>query len=154
MKRVYKNLDTGAASQKRSRPDDDNDDARETTSTAAALLPVRLHSSEFIEAFRTHETVVLVAETGSGKSTQIPQLLLEAGLARGADRARLVCTQPRRMAAITLAERVAGERRTRLGGEVGFAVRFAEQCEAATPVRFVTDGVLLREAMTDPELSR
>jgi HrpA-like RNA helicase len=72
-------------------------------------LPVRLHQEEFLEVFRRHRTVIMVAETGSGKSTQIPQILLEEGLIAAALRQRLVCTQPRRMAAITLAERVASE---------------------------------------------
>ena len=73
-------------------------------------LPVRRMRSEFLAAFAAHQTIVLVAETGSGKSTQLPQILLEEGLVAPARRRRLVCTQPRRMAAITLAERVAEER--------------------------------------------
>lgn len=79
------------------------------------LLPVRRLASEFLTTFRLKGTVVLVAETGSGKSTQVPQLLLEAGLAAARDGERLVCTQPRRMAAITLAERVASERGESVG---------------------------------------
>ena len=119
------------------------------------LLPVRRLAHEFLVTFRSKATVVLVAETGSGKSTQVPQILLEAGLAAAHDGQRLVCTQPRRMAAITLAQRVASERGESVGaGAVGYAVRFEERSSRQTALRFATDGVLLREAMSDPDLKR
>ena len=81
-------------------------------------------------------------------------MLLEAGLCGAKNRQRLVCTQPRRVAAITLAKRVAAERGCAVGSQVGYAVRFDECCGGGTPVRYVTDGVLLREAMVDPLLKR
>ena len=80
-------------------------------------------------------------------------MLLEAGLCAAKNRRRLVCTQPRRVAAITLARRVAAERSCAVGSEVGYAVRFDERCSASVAVKFVTDGALLREALRDPMLS-
>ena len=115
------------------------------------LLPVYGARDRFLHAVESHGCVVVTAETGSGKSTQLPQFLVEAGWAQ---RGRMVCcTQPRRVAATTLAARVAEEAGCRLGQEVGFAVRFEEQwVRGTTRLKYVTDGLLLREAMSDPEL--
>ncbi|TYZ65878.1 hypothetical protein PybrP1_010816 [[Pythium] brassicae (nom. inval.)] len=118
-----------------------------------AQLPVSARRTEILWAVERHAATVLVGATGSGKSTQVPQYLLEAGWA--ADGKMVACAQPRRVAAVTLAARVAQERGVALGTEVGYAVRFDERSDArATRLKFLTDGVLLREAMRDPLLSR
>ena len=90
--------------------------------------------------------VIVVGETGSGKTTRLPQRLLDLGLGP------ICVTQPRRIAAIAAARRVAQERGCSLGREVGFAVRFDHACSDATMLKFATDGVLLREAAQQPEL--
>jgi HrpA-like RNA helicase len=84
-----------------------------------------------------------------GKSTQLPQFLAET-FRQGC----VVCTQPRRVAAVTIAERVALERGCKVGSEVGYSIRFDDKSGPQTRIKYVTDGVLLREIMTDPELSR
>jgi len=105
----------------------------------------------------------LIGETGSGKSTQLPQILLDAGLLDGEDgrkhhpHARLpavAVTQPRRVAAMTVSKRVAQERGVELGSTVGYAIRFADVTSRETRVKYLTDGLLLRECLLDPALSR
>lgn len=116
-------------------------------------LPVFAHRQEILYAVESHATTILVGATGSGKTTQVPQFLLEASWADG--QRMIVCTQPRRIAAITVAQRVAQEVGTSLGKEVGYAVRFEEKWDPdATRLKFCTDGILLRETMLDPLLSR
>ncbi|POM61893.1 Pre-mRNA-splicing factor ATP-dependent RNA helicase [Phytophthora palmivora] len=127
-----------------------------------AQLPVAKHREELLYAVETHTTTILVGATGSGKTTQVPQYLLEAGWAtsrpRSAQTSRnrmIVCTQPRRVAAVTIAERVAQEMGCQVGEEVGYAVRFEDKWDPErTKIKFVTDGLLLRETMRDPLLSR
>ena len=104
---------------------------------------------------QAHQTTILVGETGSGKTTQVPQFVADAalGLARAAD-AMVAVTQPRRVAAMSVARRVADEMDVALGEQVGYSIRFEECSSAKTVVKFMTDGMLLREAMTDPLLSR
>ena len=93
----------------------------------------------------------MLAETGSGKTTQVPQFLLAANVCRDK---KVAVTQPRRMAAVSLAKRVALETGTDLGGLVGFRVRFQDQSDSTTRLLYQTDGMLLREAMLDSKLSR
>lgn len=101
---------------------------------------------------RAHDTIILVGETGSGKSTLVPGFVLDAGLAAGR---RVAVTQPRRVAAVTIATRVADERGGRVGEEVGYRVRFDDATEAGvTKMVYCTDGMLLRDALVDPLLSR
>ncbi|KAL0047023.1 hypothetical protein WJX82_004418 [Trebouxia sp. C0006] len=115
-------------------------------------LPVFKHRKELLYLVETHATSLVVGETGSGKTTQIPQYLHEAGWTEGG---RMVaCTQPRRVAAMTVAARVAEEVGTELGQQVGYSIRFEEVCtQGVTRIKYCTDGVLLREMMEDPLLS-
>ncbi|CAM9321613.1 unnamed protein product, partial [Ectocarpus sp. 12 AP-2014] len=164
-------------------------------------LPIFAHKADIIRAVKDHQTIVVVGETGSGKSTQIPQFLYEAGITRGGagwipggesgeattairgsgkKRGRapsqedvfkgsssssssrdkrgfqgglIACTQPRRVAAVTVAKRVAAEVGCDLGNTVGYTVRFDDRTSKSTRIKYMTDGVLLREAMSDPLLS-
>ncbi|WP_425831413.1 ATP-dependent RNA helicase HrpA [Streptomyces fractus] len=113
-------------------------------------LPVSQKKDEIAEAIRDHQVVIVAGETGSGKTTQIPKICLELG--RGV-RGMIGHTQPRRIAARTVAERVADELRTPLGEAVGWKVRFTDQVDQdGTFVKLMTDGILLAEIQTDREL--
>jgi ATP-dependent helicase HrpB len=113
-------------------------------------LPIwDLHDS-IVKALRDHGRLVLVAATGSGKTTQVPQMLLDAGLAGGK---RIVVLQPRRVAARTVASRVAWERGGKLGGDVGYQVRFEDHIARDTRLCFVTEGILLRWLQDDRTLA-
>lgn len=115
-------------------------------------LPVYAKREQFLRLVEQHSVVIVVGETGSGKTTQLPQYLLEAGWAD--DGYQIVCTQPRRVAAATIAQRVAEEVGCAVGETVGFAVRFQNAVsQGRTRVKFATDGSLLREVMDDPLLS-
>ena len=119
-------------------------------------LPVYKYREDFLQAIQTHQFLVVVGETGSGKTTQLPQYLHEAGYSRGPDGEPLVvgCTQPRRVAATSVAARVADEMATKVGDQVGYSVRFDEKSSANTVVKYMTDGMLLREFLADPHLAR
>lgn len=115
-------------------------------------LPVWQAKDEFVSQINSHQTTILVGETGSGKTTQIAQFIAEVGYAQ--DRKLIACTQPRRVAAMSVAKRVADEMDVQLGEEVGYSIRFEECSSNKTIIKFLTDGMLLREAMSDPLLSR
>ena len=112
-------------------------------------LPIYELESQLTASLRTHSRLVLQAPTGSGKSTQVPQMLLDHGLAGDGE---IVVLQPRRLATRMLAARVAQERGVRLGEEVGYQIRLDRVCSARTRIRFVTEGVLLRQMLGDPGL--
>ena len=112
-------------------------------------LPVSQKKDEILAAIRDHQVVIVAGETGSGKTTQIPKICLELG--RGV-RGLIGHTQPRRIAARTVAERVAEELRTPLGEAVGWKVRFTDQVGDSTVVKLMTDGIMLAEIQTDREL--
>ncbi|MCX4747497.1 ATP-dependent RNA helicase HrpA [Kitasatospora sp. NBC_01287] len=114
-----------------------------------AELPVSQKKDEILAAIRDHQVVIVAGETGSGKTTQIPKICLELG--RGV-KGLVGHTQPRRIAARTVAERVAEELRTPLGEAVGWKVRFTDQVGQDTLVKLMTDGILLAEIQTDREL--
>lgn len=109
-------------------------------------LPVYGCRARIIQEVWNSDSLVLMGETGSGKTTQIPQFLLRAGFG---NKAMIAITQPRRVAAITVAKRVAQELNTKLGELVGFTVRFEDCTSSSTKIKFVTDGSLLREALSD-----
>ena len=112
-------------------------------------LPISARADEIVAAIRDNQVLVLAGETGSGKTTQIPKLCLVAG--RG-ERGRIACTQPRRVAANSVARRVAEELNVGFGREVGCKIRFADQTSGDTVIKFMTDGMLLAELQADPEL--
>ncbi|MFB7662872.1 ATP-dependent RNA helicase HrpA [Kitasatospora sp. NPDC056138] len=112
-------------------------------------LPVSQKKDEILAAIRDHQVVIVAGETGSGKTTQIPKICLELG--RGV-KGLVGHTQPRRIAARTVAERVAEELNTPLGEAVGWKVRFTDQVGQDTLVKLMTDGILLAEIQTDREL--
>jgi len=113
-------------------------------------LPIADAAEGIVELIRRHPVVVVAGETGSGKTTQLPKLCLAAGRGIGG---LIGCTQPRRIAARSVARRVAEELRTQVGELVGFQVRFTEQVGARALVKFMTDGILLAETQSDPSLS-
>ena len=114
-----------------------------------SALPIYELETQLVADLRTHSRLVLQAPTGSGKSTQVPQILLDSGLAGDGE---IVVLQPRRLATRMLAARVAQERGVRLGEEVGYQIRLDKVCGRKTRIRFVTEGVLLRQMLSDPEL--
>ena len=125
--------------------------ARLPAAPVAEGLPIAAHAERIVELIREHQVVVIAGETGSGKTTQLPKLCLQAG--RGAA-GMIGCTQPRRIAARAVARRVAEELQVPLGGVVGFQVRFNDQVSEETAVKFMTDGILLAEIASDRWLSR
>ncbi|KAL7495701.1 hypothetical protein ACHAWT_006883 [Skeletonema menzelii] len=117
-------------------------------------LPVYKFQSDLLEAVAANQIVVIEGETGSGKTTQIPQFLVEVGYATPG-KSCVGCTQPRRVAATSIAARVAEEMDVTLGKTVGYTIRFEDVSDPnETVLKFLTDGMLLREAMSDPLLSR
>jgi ATP-dependent helicase HrpB len=114
------------------------------------LLPIHSLRADLARALRQHGRVVIQAPTGSGKSTQVPQFLLDDGLA---EKGRIIVLQPRRVAARLLARRVAQERNVTLGAEVGFQYRLENVSGPETRILYITEGILLRQMQGDPRLS-
>ena len=112
-------------------------------------LPIYDIADDLADAFTRESRLVLTAPTGSGKSTQVPQILLDRDLLGDGE---VVVLQPRRLAARLLASRVAQERDTALGTEVGYQVRFDRRVSASTRIRYVTEGILLRQLLSSPQL--
>jgi len=115
------------------------------------LLPISFGKQALVNEILRNDTVLVMSETGSGKTTQLPQYLLETKLAR---KGVICCTQPRRIAAITVAERVAKERGSSVGELVGYTIRFEDASTPQTRLKYMTDGMLLREALLDPLLMK
>ncbi|TFK40682.1 pre-mRNA splicing factor [Crucibulum laeve] len=114
-------------------------------------LPIYTYKEQLIEAVKEHQVLIVVAETGSGKTTQLPQYLHEAGYTAGG--MKVGCTQPRRVAAMSVAARVAEEMGTKVGYEVGYSIRFEDCTSDKTVLKYMTDGMLLREFLTEPDLA-
>lgn len=113
-------------------------------------LPVYPFRNDLIQAVKEHQVLIIEGETGSGKTTQIPQYLHEAGFT--ADGKKIGCTQPRRVAAMSVAARVAQEMSVKLGNEVGYAIRFEDCTSERTLIKYMTDGTLHREFLSEPDL--
>lgn len=114
-------------------------------------LPVYQFRDDILAAVKEHQVLIVVAETGSGKTTQLPQYLHEAGYT--ANGMKIGCTQPRRVAAMSVAARVAEEMGTKVGYEVGYSIRFEDCTSDKTVLKYMTDGMLLREFLTEPDLA-
>lgn len=113
-------------------------------------LPIFPFRDDLIQAVREHQVLIIEGETGSGKTTQIPQYLHEAGFTDGGK--KIGCTQPRRVAAMSVAARVAQEMGVKLGNEVGYAIRFEDCTSERTIIKYMTDGTLHREFLSEPDL--
>ncbi|XP_015250685.1 PREDICTED: putative pre-mRNA-splicing factor ATP-dependent RNA helicase DHX16 [Cyprinodon variegatus] len=114
-------------------------------------LPIFPYRDDLLAAIHEHQILVIEGETGSGKTTQIPQYLLEDGYTKGG--MKIGCTQPRRVAAMSVAARVAEEMSVKLGNEVGYSIRFEDCTSERTVLKYMTDGMLLREFLTEPDLA-
>lgn len=114
-------------------------------------LPISARRAEIMEALRSHQVVVVAGETGSGKTTQLPKMCVDLGFA---ERGLIGCTQPRRVAAMSVSQRVAEELNVTWGREVGCKMRFNDDTSPETRVKFMTDGILLAEIQGDPLLRR
>lgn len=114
-------------------------------------LPIYHLKDELIATIKANQILVIEGETGSGKTTQIPQYLYEAGFCE--NNKKIGCTQPRRVAAMSVAARVAPEMNVKLGDRVGYSVRFESKVSDQTQIKYMTDGMLLREFLNDPTMS-
>ncbi|XP_072176721.1 pre-mRNA-splicing factor ATP-dependent RNA helicase DHX16-like [Diadema setosum] len=143
--------------------DDDDDDEDDTPKMSAAdrkkqsiqevrkSLPIYPFREDLIAAIEEHQVLIIEGETGSGKTTQITQYLHESGFTRKG--MKIGCTQPRRVAAMSVAARVAEEMGVKLGNEVGYSIRFEDCTSDRTVIKYMTDGMLLREFLSEPDLA-
>ncbi|KAL0872222.1 hypothetical protein ABMA27_004619 [Loxostege sticticalis] len=120
-----------------------------TISEQRRYLPAFAVREELMQVIRENNVVIIVGETGSGKTTQLTQYLHEEGYSR---LGMIGCTQPRRVAAMSVAKRVSDEMNTKLGDEVGYAIRFEDCTSPNTVIKYMTDGILLREGLREPDL--
>merc|ERR1719343_1957309 len=113
-------------------------------------LPVHHYRTQLLEAVRDYQVLIVVGETGSGKTTQLPQYLHEVGYTKIG---KIGCTQPRRVAAMSVAARVAKEMGVKLGHEVGYNIRFEDCTTDRTIIEYMTDGMLLRSFLNEPDMA-
>ncbi|CAK8673976.1 unnamed protein product [Clavelina lepadiformis] len=113
-------------------------------------LPIYAYREDLLQAIEEHQVIIIEGETGSGKTTQIPQYLYESGYCKG--EMKVGCTQPRRVAAMSVASRVAEEMGVKVGAESGYSIRFEDCTSERTKIKYMTDGMLLREFLTEPDL--
>ncbi|KAL5121295.1 DEAH-box RNA helicase prp16 [Pleosporales sp. CAS-2024a] len=114
-------------------------------------LPAFAVREDLLRVIRDNQVIIVVGQTGSGKTTQLTQFLHEDGYSR---QGLIGCTQPRRVAAMSVAKRVSEEMEVRLGGLVGYAIRFEDCTSKETKIKYMTDGVLLRESLVEPDLDK
>ncbi|KAH9879053.1 DEAH-box RNA helicase prp16 [Plenodomus biglobosus] len=114
-------------------------------------LPAFAVREDLLRVIRDNQVVIVVGQTGSGKTTQLTQFLFEDGYSK---QGLIGCTQPRRVAAMSVAKRVSEEMEVRLGGQVGYAIRFEDCTSKETKIKYMTDGVLLRESLVEPDLDK
>jgi pre-mRNA-splicing factor ATP-dependent RNA helicase DHX16 len=140
-----------------SEDDKKNDDAKlaamsanERMQAQRKKLPAFAYRNEFLAAVKDNQVLVVVGETGSGKTTQLPQYLHEVGYT---ELGKIGCTQPRRVAAMSVAARVSLEMGVKLGQEVGYSIRFEDCTSENTLLKYMTDGMLLREFLSEPDLA-
>ncbi|CAL5201828.1 unnamed protein product [Lathyrus oleraceus] len=124
--------------------------ASEALQAERKKLPIYAYRDELLKAVEKYQVLVIVGETGSGKTTQIPQYLHEAGYTK---HGMIACTQPRRVAAMSVSARVAQELGVKLGHEVGYSIRFEDCTSDKTILKYMTDGMLLREFLGEPDLA-
>lgn len=115
------------------------------------FLPAFAVREDLLSVIRDNQVVIVVGETGSGKTTQLTQFLYEDGYGK---RGMIACTQPRRVAAMSVAKRVSEEMECKLGSTVGYAIRFEDCTSDETVIKYMTDGILLRESLNEPDLDR
>ena len=123
---------------------------KKTLEETRKTLPIYAYRDELLEAIRENQILVIEGETGSGKTTQIPQYLYEDGYTK--NKKKIGCTQPRRVAAMSVSARVAQEMGFKLGHEVGYSIRFEDCTSERTILKYMTDGMLLREFLGEPDL--
>ncbi|XP_046842121.1 pre-mRNA-splicing factor ATP-dependent RNA helicase DHX16-like [Xenia sp. Carnegie-2017] len=124
---------------------------RMTIEETRKSLPIYSYRQSLLDAIKDHQVLIIEGETGSGKTTQIPQYLYEDGYT--AKKMKIGCTQPRRVAAMSVAARVSEEIGSKLGNEVGYSIRFEDCCSERTVIKYMTDGMLLREFLSEPDLA-
>lgn len=122
---------------------------KKTIGEQRRFLPAFAVREELLNVIRENSVIIIVGETGSGKTTQLTQYLHEDGYSKFG---MIGCTQPRRVAAMSVAKRVSDEMATRLGDEVGYAIRFEDCTSEKTMIKYMTDGILLRESLREPDL--
>ncbi|CAI9761818.1 unnamed protein product [Fraxinus pennsylvanica] len=153
-------MDSGNSTQSRhnsninqlNRPKAEHFARRQNIEQQRKSLPIAAAEKLLLEEVRNNDTLIIVGETGSGKTTQLPQYLNNGGFCR--DGGIIGITQPRRVAAVTVAKRVAEECGVALGQKVGYAIRFEDVTSSSTRIKYMTDGLLLREALLDSYLSK
>ena len=123
---------------------------RERMKATRESLPIFQYREQLLAAIEEYQVLIIVGETGSGKSTQIPQYLHESGFSK---LGKIGCTQPRRVAAMSVAARVAEEMGVKLGNEVGYSIRFEDSTSEKTILKYMTDGMLMREFLGEPDLA-
>ncbi|GEQ71957.1 hypothetical protein JCM33374_g5643 [Metschnikowia sp. JCM 33374] len=133
----------------------DGSTAPKTIAQQRKSLPVYSMRSELVEAIKENQFLVIVGETGSGKTTQIVQYAYEEALNVVNNESKIIgCTQPRRVAAVSVAARVADEVGCKVGDQVGYTIRFEDKTSSKTMIKYMTDGMLQREALLDPTMSK